>query len=67
MEAKLVYRLCQAYQSLPEQGGVLDQPVSILRMHAILDAGGYFDQQGAESSVPAQPRDMFADIPMVAL
>ena len=67
MEAKLVYRLCQAYQSLPEVGGVLDQSVAVLRMHAILDAGGYFEQQGAESSAPAQPRDVFAGIEMMAL
>lgn len=67
MEAKLVYRLCQAYQALPEAGGVLDQSVSILRMHAILDAGGYFEQQGAEPSAPAQPRDVFAGLEMVTL
>lgn len=63
----MIYRLCQAYQSLPDAGGVLDQSVTILRMHAILEAGGYFEAQGAESSAPAAPHDIFADIPMVAL
>jgi hypothetical protein len=60
--------MCQAYQALPEVGGVLDQSVSVLRMHAVLDAGGYFAQQDASSttSAPAQ-RDVFAEIPMMAL
>jgi len=44
VEAELVYGLCSAYHQLPEPGGVLDQPVAILRMHQILEASGYFDR-----------------------
>jgi hypothetical protein len=54
----MVNGLCQAYQSLPERGGVLDQPVSILRMHAIL----------AQATKKSEPKpDPFAGIPMIAL
>lgn len=38
----MVYGLCKAYSALPEPGAVMDQPVSVLRMHAILDSSGYF-------------------------
>lgn len=47
VEAELVYNLCKTYSSLPEVGGVLDQPVSIIRMHGILDAAGFFEQESA--------------------
>ena len=61
----MVFRLCQAYQSLPESGGVLDQDVSILRMHQVLVAGGYFEEQ-ATGGVPVA-HDPLAGIPMEAL
>jgi hypothetical protein len=44
IEAEMVYGLCQAYSSLPESGAVMDQPVSVLRMHGILHASGYFER-----------------------
>lgn len=63
VEAETVYGLCQAYKSLPESGGIFDQPVSLLRMHSILQLGGYFE--ASAGSAPAS--DPFADLPMVAL
>ena len=44
-EAELIYRLCRAYRALPEPGALLDQPVWMLRMEAILELGGYFERQ----------------------
>lgn len=34
----MVHSLCMAYQALPSAGGVLDQDMSFLRMHAVLSA-----------------------------
>lgn len=45
-EAEMVYGLCKAFQSLPQAGGVLEQPVSLLRTIGILEAGGYFEKAG---------------------
>lgn len=59
----MIYRICQAYHALPYPGGVLDQSVALLRMHAVLATGGYFDDQ----PTPAPPDDPFASIPMVSL
>jgi len=65
--AKMVYRLGQAYQSLPHAGGILNQDVSLLRMHVILADGGYFDEQGGERGTAPQSADPWADIPMMAM
>lgn len=62
-EAMLVYKLCQAYQALPEAGGVLDQGAALLRMHTVLLEGGYFGQIVS----PAPAADPFAGIPMELL
>ena len=62
-EAMLVYKLCQAYQSLPTAGGVLDQDVALLWMHSVLLEGGYFGQ----IAPPVPPADPFAGIPMELL
>ena len=34
----MVASLCRGFQSLPEAGGVMDQPVWVLRMFAVLAA-----------------------------
>lgn len=60
----MVYRLCQAYHALPSAGGVLDQSVAIIRMHAILAEGGYF---GDVEVGAGGDSDVFADIPMELL
>lgn len=39
----MVFTLCQAHQSLPSSGGVLDQSVALLRMHAVLNLAGFFE------------------------
>ena len=62
----MVYQLCQAYQSLPEPGGVLEQSVALLRMHVILNDGGYFDKTSTAPST-GLPADPFAGLPMEAL
>ena len=62
VEAEMIYGLTQAYHALPEAGAVMDQPVWVLRMHAILDASGYFGERTAPP-----PSDPLAAIPMVAL
>ena len=65
-EAELLYKLCQAYQSLPSAGGVLDQDVSLLRTHAILAAAGYFGDTPSQSSPPREDNPL-AGIEMIAL
>lgn len=64
VEAEMIYGLAQAYHALPERGSVMDQPVWVLRMHAILDASGYF---GERATAPAHPADPLAAIPMAVL
>jgi len=60
----MIYRICQAYHALPSAGGVLDQSVELLKMHAILEAGGYFEEKGAPAPAPPDP---FAGLPTVTL
>lgn len=59
----MIYQLCQAYQSLPESGGVLDQSVEMLRMHKILSLGGHFGDATEKAAAP----DPFAGLPMDVL
>jgi len=61
----MVYGMCQAYQALPESGGVMDQPVWVLQMHAILSEGGHFDKQ--RETPAAGSGDPWASIPMETL
>lgn len=61
----MVYRLCQAYHALPEQGGVLDQSVEVLRMHAILVQAGVIE--AAEQRPSAADDDPLLDLPMELL
>lgn len=63
IEALNVYRLCQVYQALPAAGGVLDQDVELLRIHAVLNEGGYF----GEPERPPAAFDPFAGLPMESL
>ena len=67
MEAQMVHRMCEQYQALPDAGGVLDQDISIMRMRAILVAGGYFDDDSDLPSARAQSSDPLAGIPMMAM
>lgn len=60
----MLFQLCQAHHALPHSGGVMDQRVGLLRMHATLTMGGYF---GASVPTSAMPNDPLADIPMAAL
>ena len=62
----MIYKLCQAYQALPDGGGVLAQGMGFLRMHAILNESGYFEDQVAGTS-PSAPFDPLASLPMEAL
>ena len=61
----MIYRLCQDYHTLPAEGGVLDQPIAIVRMHAILQAAGFFDEQGDGAASKPPQYDPLADLPMV--
>lgn len=61
----MIYRLCQDYHTLPDAGGVLDQPIAIVRMHAILQAAGFFDEQGDGAASKPPQYDPLADLPMV--
>lgn len=66
LEAELIYRLCQDYHTLPTSGSVLEQPIGIVRMHAILREGGFFDDEGTGNGTPP-PYDPLADLPMVVM
>jgi hypothetical protein len=50
-EAELVMEMCRGFQALPEAGGVMDQPVWVLRMLAVLKAA---EGDGGDGSVEAQ-------------
>ena len=59
VEAEIVFGMCRTYQALPDAGGVLDQSATMLRMHSVLQLGGYFD--------PRVEADPCSGIPMGAL
>lgn len=61
----MIYRLCQGYQCLPEAGALLDQPAWLLRMHAILSAGGVIEER--ESAAARGSDDPLADLPMLPM
>lgn len=53
--------------ALPDAGGLLDQSVSLLRTHAILQQGGHFEAQDGSAGGSIAPLDALAGIPMVPL
>lgn len=59
-----MHGLCEAYGTLPEHGGLMDQPVWLLRMRGILAPPTVHGMPMADAS-PGVP-DM-AEIPMVTL
>ena len=63
----MIYGLCQGYQALPESGGVMDQPVWVLRMHAILAEGGHFEHASGGPPPDVSEFDPMAGIPMTVL
>jgi hypothetical protein len=58
-DAQVVYSMTQAFSSTPAAGGVMDQPVWVLRMLAVLEAGGHFgDRAASSSSDPTIPMEL---------
>lgn len=58
----MVNALCQAYQALPSSGGVLDQDVSFLRMHAVIAAAKEIAEEVIE-----EPGDEWSWLPMESI
>lgn len=48
VEAELINGMCRRYNALPAEGGVIDQPVWVLRMHRVLALAGEDEPREAD-------------------